>query len=277
MLGSFMHRLGVCSWSLRPQGPQDLVEKVRATGLSACQLALDPIRTRRWGEAELREALVASGIAVLSGMIEMQGEDYSTLESIRTTGGVRPDRTWNANLAAAREDAALAERLGISLVTFHAGFLPHEPAALERAAMLARVRDVARVFAGRGIRVALETGQESAPTLLPVLEELADAGVGVNFDPANMILYGMGDPVAALRELGAYVRQVHVKDARPAAQPGTWGTEVPVGSGAVDWQQFFATLARVQPGVALLIEREAGDRRVEDVRTAKALVESLLR
>ncbi|MBM4109283.1 MAG: sugar phosphate isomerase/epimerase [Phycisphaerae bacterium] len=268
-----MPRLGVCSWSLRPSGPEELVAGVRACGLGGVQLALDPLRTGAWDTARTRRALADARIAVLSGMMAMEGEDYSTLESIRATGGVRPDATWGANLEAARANADLAAGLGLTLVTFHAGFLPHDPADRERGVMLDRLRTLSGVFVARGVGVALETGQESAPTLLAVLRDLGPGVAGVNFDPANMILYGMGDPVEALRLLGPHVRQVHVKDADPSPTPGQWGTERVVGTGAVDWPRFFGTLRGVAPGVDLVIEREAGPTRAEDIRTARALVE----
>ena len=262
--------IGVCSWSLRASGPAELAERVRACGLAAVQLALDPLRTGAWDEAGTRRALEQAGIEVLSGMMGMRGEDYSSLASIRATGGVRPDRHWAANLAAARENARLARRLGLRLVSFHAGFLPHDPSDPERAVLIDRLRAVAEAFGAEGVEVALETGQEDAETLAGVLAELG--AVGVNFDPANMLLYGMGDPVQALARLAPWVRQIHVKDARRSAAPGEWGTEVPVGQGEVDWQAFFAVLRERGLAVDLVIERESGDDRTGDVRAARALV-----
>jgi sugar phosphate isomerase/epimerase len=138
--------------------------------------------------------------------------------------------------------------------------------------MVARLREVADLFAARGVRVAFETGQEAADTLLGALEEIAHPNVGVNFDPANMILYGMGDPVAALRALAAHVRQVHVKDAVSTDVPGTWGREVVAGTGAVDWKAFLAEVRRLPRAVDLVIEREAGPTREADIRAAAALV-----
>ena len=265
-------RLGVCSWSLRPRSVEELVDSVRATGLSAVQLALEPIRSGMHPLDEVHAALGAAGIRILSGMMETVGEDYSTLESIRRTGGVVPDETWEANLVVAEECARIAEVLGITLVTFHAGFIPHDAADPRHGVLAERIRQIARVFALRGARVALETGQETADTLAELLAELGDTGVGVNFDPANMILYGMGDPVQALRRLAPWVRQVHIKDAVPSERPGEWGTEVPVGEGDVDWAAFFEALRDTGLRVDLVIEREAGDRRVEDVRRAREVV-----
>jgi sugar phosphate isomerase/epimerase len=263
-----MPRIGVCSWSLQPPSASDLASLVRETGLAAVQLALDPIRTGAWDEASTVDALRAGGISILSGMIGAKGEDYSTLDTIRRTGGLRPDEHWKANLAAAQASAAVAQRLQIGLVTFHAGFLPHHPGDPERRVMLDRLRTVARVFAERGVSVALETGQESSETLVGVLEDLADAAVGVNFDPANIILYGMGEPAAALVRLSPWVRQVHIKDATPTPIPGTWGTEQVVGRGAVQWPEVFRVLREKCPEANLVVEREAGEQRVQDVKTA---------
>ena len=266
-------RVGVCSWSLQASNPTQLVERVRATGCNAVQLHLDPLRTSQWSTEDTTAALRDANIAILSGMMTTEGEDYTTLESIARTGGVRPDETWPANLEIAKADAELAQALGIKLVTFHAGFLPHDPADPERTKLLERLRPVAAIFPAAGVRLGLETGQETAATLTAALDELDHPAVGVNFDPANMILYAMGDPTHALNTLAPRVIQVHIKDATPTATPGTWGAEVPAGEGAVDWQGFFAVLAERLPNLDLLIEREAGDNRVEDIATARALIE----
>jgi sugar phosphate isomerase/epimerase len=142
--------------------------------------------------------------------------------------------------------------------------------------MLSRLRELVERFAVHGVHVALETGQESAETLLAVLEDLDRKDVGVNFDPANMILYGMGEPVNALASLAGHVRQIHIKDAVTADVPGTWGREVAVGSGDVDWPAFFATMRKCGITCDLMIEREAGTNRPTDIRRARELVESLI-
>ncbi|MFG0330202.1 MAG: sugar phosphate isomerase/epimerase family protein [Phycisphaerales bacterium] len=268
-------RLGVCSWSLRPDSPADLVAKVRETGLDAIQLALDPIRSGAWSYDETVATLRDSGITILSGMMGMAGEDYTSLDSIKRTGGVRPDATWPANLAATNGNAELAKRLEIPLVTFHAGFIPHDTRDSEHTKMIERLRKIAGAFDRHGVRVAFETGQETADTLLAALDELERPEVGVNFDPANMILYGMGDPVEALRRLAPRVAQIHIKDANPSKLPQTWGSEVVVGTGAVDWPAFFEVVRDERIDCDLVIEREAGDSRVADIIAARKLVESL--
>ncbi|MHC5210294.1 MAG: sugar phosphate isomerase/epimerase family protein [Planctomycetota bacterium] len=267
-----MTRLGVCSWSLQPATPAHLVESVRETSLTGVQLALDPLRIGHWSEQETRDALETAGIAVLSGMACMHGEDYSTIQRIRETGGLRPRRHWRRNLRASRDNAALAARLGVRLVSFHAGFLPEDAADPERTRLLKRLEAVTDAYAEAGVSVALETGQESAATLLAVLTDLARPTLGVNFDPANMLLYGTGDPVEALAALRPHVLQMHVKDARSSGVAETWGTEVPVGEGEVDWPAVLHLLRSDGPPCDLLVEREAGTERVADVRRAVALL-----
>ena len=270
-------RIGVCSWSLRPKSIEDLAELVAQCGVNGVQLALDPIRTGQtgWDEGQIRRVLDAAGIEIFSGMMGTAGEDYSTLETIKLTGGVRPDEHWDANLGAAAANADLASRLGMGLVTFHAGFIPHEAADPLREVMIDRLRQIVDVFGGVGVEVAFETGQETAATLLDALAALERPGAGVNFDPANMNLYGMGDPVEALEKLAGDVKQIHIKDAVLAPEPGTWGSEEAVGEGAVDWDGFFGVVRKVGLACDCVIEREDGESRVEDVIKARSLVERL--
>ncbi|HTF89721.1 MAG TPA: sugar phosphate isomerase/epimerase family protein [Planctomycetota bacterium] len=266
-------RVGACSWSLQARDPAELARLLGEIGVDCVQLHLDPLRTGAWSEAQTLRSLAESGIEVRSGMMSMEGEDYSTLESIRNTGGVRPRSTWDKNRVAAEGNAKLARRFGIDLVTFHAGFLPHDRRGAEREVLLSRLRELADIFSEQGVRVGFETGQESAATLLEVLADLGRDTAGINFDPANMILYAMGYPVSALRELASRVLQIHVKDARATKVAGTWGEEVRVGEGQVDWTAFFAVVREQDIRVDWMIEREAGSQRVADMRAARELLE----
>src|ERR1700722_10895878 len=120
-------KLAVCSWSLRPTDPLNLIEQLQAIGIQRVQIALDPLREQPevWGV--LPELCAKHGITFVSGMFGTIGEDYSTLESIKRTGGVVPDATWEQNWRNIQSIASIAQNLGLKLVTLHAGFLPHEP------------------------------------------------------------------------------------------------------------------------------------------------------
>ena len=244
-------------------------------GLSRVQLALDPLRDDPavWGRSP--QLFQQAGITIVSGMFGCVGEDYSTLDTIRVTGGIAPDSTWAQNRKNIQTTVALTQRLGLKLVTFHAGFLPHDPQHPNFAKLKQRLSEVAELFSARGIAVGLETGQETAPVLADLLQHLDRPNVGVNFDPANMLLYDKGNPIEALRTLGPWIRQVHIKDALRTKVAGTWGEEVMAGTGEVDWPAFFATLQEVGFNGDLCIEREAGDHRVADIRAAREMAEKI--
>jgi L-ribulose-5-phosphate 3-epimerase len=269
-------RLGVCSWSLEPTSADDLMKKLAETGILRTQIALDSIRENKGGAwTDVAGKAKARGVTLVSGMMGTIGEDYTTLESIRRTGGVVPDATWPENWKNIQADADLAAKLGLKLVTFHAGFLPHEETDPTFAKLQERLRKIADAFQARAIALGMETGQETPDTLAAFLRKLDHKNVGVNLDPANIILYDKGDPVAAIKVLGPWLKQCHIKDAVRTKVPGQWGQEVVLGTGQVDWKAFFAALQAAGFTGNLCIEREAGNQRVADVRTAREYLERL--
>ena len=272
-------QIGVCSWSLQATGPQDLAEKVNALGLKKVQLGLTPHRDDPGTWEGVQEILAESGISIVSGMFATFGEDYTTPDTIRRTGGVVPDADWDENFELAKAAAATAKAMGLTQVSTHAGFLPHEPTDLDFEKLSLRVAQLAEVFAEAGASLLLETGQETAETLLMFLDEIGKRGVqnlGVNFDPANMILYDMDDPTDALRRLVPHVQQVHVKDANRTTVKGQWGEEVVVGTGQVDLAEFVRILAEADFDESYIFEREAGDDRVGDITQGIAALKAAM-
>lgn len=267
------HDIGVCSWSLQPKDSADLVARVKELGLGHVQLALEPLlflddKRKHFELGQLRGA----GTRLTAGMISFPGEDYSTIDTIRRTGGYVPDDRWELRKRVSEQAAALGAELGLTAVTTHVGFIPRKgEAGYDK--MLGRVREVAAAFGRHGIELGMETGQEPAGELLEFLTDLDTPNVFVNFDPANMILYGAGDPIDAIRTLGRHIRHVHVKDGTASARPGEdWGEEVPFGTGQVGPQRFLAALRGIGYRGPLAVEREAGSQRMADV---KAAVEAL--
>ena len=151
-------RLAVCSWSLQPETPEALVSQLREIGIPRVQIALDPLRENPsvWGKTA--ELFAAEGIEIVSGMFGTIGEDYSSLDTIRETGGVVPDEHWEANWSNIQIVADIATRLGLKIVTFHAGFLPHEEIDPGFTKLLNRIMQIADVFDASGIDLGFETG-----------------------------------------------------------------------------------------------------------------------
>jgi L-ribulose-5-phosphate 3-epimerase len=270
-------RLSVCSWSLQPANVDDLIKGMREIGLARVQLALEPLVSPAAGWSDAIAKLRDAGILIASGMMSCVGEDYTTIESIHRTGGVVPDVTWPDTWANFRKVAPIAATNGIRLVTLHAGFIPDDEDSFLFAKLVKRIAQISALFSEYGVRTGLETGQERAKTLLRFLQNVSEFDVGVNFDPANMLLYGSGDPIDALRHLLPFVKQVHIKDAKRSPSPGVWGEEVVVGTGEVNWGEFFDVLDRGKFSGNLAIEREAGNNRAGDIRTAKEFLATIVK
>ena len=272
---SLTEHLAVCSWSLQPKNPGQLIDNLKEIGLSNVQIALDPIRAQPdvWGN--ILPLFRENALTMVSGMMVTEGEDYSTMETIKKTGGIVPDETWDENWKNFQANAALAQQLGVKLVTLHAGFMPEDKRDPLYKKLADRLTVTADLFADHGIDLGLETGQETAGHLLEFLESMNRDSLGVNFDPANMILYDKGDPIEALRALAPWIKQCHIKDATKTKEPGTWGAEVATGSGEVDWRAFFKTVRDIGYQGIFAIEREAGDQRLADIKTARQHVERI--
>ena len=275
MAGVEAERIGVCSWSYqRPL--REVADEMAKIGVKGIDLALTPFVAPdgRHGVEEGEEALAFAKAQFASGawrlfatMISFPQEDYSTLDTIRKTGGVVPDDCWPRNREIAAAAAELSGTLGAPYMLFHAGFLDESnPAAY--AAYVERVSFVRDACARAGVQLILESGQETAEDLARFLRDVP--GLYVNFDPANMILYGKGRPMEALETLVPWIRKIHVKDADATAVPGTWGTERPWGEGQVGGAAFIDALNGLGFTGNLTIEREGGDDRVGDIARAAA-------
>jgi sugar phosphate isomerase/epimerase len=200
-------------------------------------------------------------------MIDFPQEDYSTLESIKITGGIVPDDCWQQNRRLFEGAVEVTAELGVEYLSMHAGFIDlDDPQYAQK--ITNRIKSLADAAAKKNITLLMETGQETAEELSNFLEALNHPSVGVNFDPANMILYDKGDPVEALRLLAPWIRHVHIKDAIKTQNPGTWGQEVPWGSGQVDPDTFLTALKSIGFKGALAVERESGDDRLGDIKLA---------
>lgn len=266
-------RLGVCSWSFCL--PMDAVAaEMKKMGLRNINLALQPFlegderhgKAEGAGARERVEARLASGEWRISAtMISFRHEDYTTLDSIRKTGGIVPDEHWEASRALIARAAKLTGEWKVPYMMMHAGFLDEsDKAAFDK--YLYRIKTIRDICAKENVRLILETGQETADDLakfMPLVE-----GVGVNFDPANMILYNKGVPVDAVRTIAPWIRHMHIKDAKYTKVPGTWGEEVPWGEGEVNASLLLKTLEEVGYNGVFAIEREGGKNRVADIAAA---------
>jgi sugar phosphate isomerase/epimerase len=192
--------------------------------------------------------------AVFAGF---EGESYADIPTVVRCVGLVPAATRTERVKELKEIADFAKLLECSVVGLHIGFVPHDRSEPLYQEMITVTRDVCDHLKRNGQALHLETGQESADTLVAFIGDVGRDNLFINFDPANMILYGSGEPIAALKKVGRWVRSVHCKDGKWAKHPGEeWGQEVPLGQGDVGIENYLRTLREVGYQGPLTIERE---------------------
>lgn len=213
-------------------------------------------RTQANADAFLKK-LEQYGITLTAVFGGFEGEGYADIPTVSRTVGLVPPETRAARTQELKEIADFAKLLGCSVVGLHLGFIPHDRNEPLYREVLDVTRDVCDHLGTNGQALHLETGQETAEGLLQFIQDVERNNLFINFDPANMILYGTGEPIEALKMVGRYVRSVHCKDGKWAQNPGKeWGREVPLGEGDVGIENYLRTLSEIGYDGPLTIERE---------------------
>lgn len=207
--------------------------------------------------AEFLARLREYGLRLTAVFGGFDGESYADIPTVVRTVGLVPRETRAARVAEMKAIADFARLLACDVVALHLGFVPHDAQDPLYAEVLDVTRDVCDHCQRNGQSLHLETGQEPADALERFITDVARPNLFINFDPANMILYGAGEPIAALKQLGRWVRSVHCKDGTWAARPGVdWGREMPLGEGDVGIENYLRTLQEIGYTGPLTIERE---------------------
>ena len=207
--------------------------------------------------ARFLEKLNQLGIKLTCVFGGFDGESYADIPTVEKTVGLVPKETRAARLQEMKEISDFTKLLGCNVIGLHIGFVPHDTTSDDYGKVVEVAQQLCDHAKANGQSVHLETGQETAENLLKFLEDTQRDNLFINFDPANMILYGTGQPIEALKKVGKYVRSVHCKDATWSDQPGkTWGCEVPLGQGQVGMEDYLRTLLEIGYTGPLTIERE---------------------
>ena len=246
------------------------LEKAVQSGVSVIQLKV-PHATNRTEEnaQKILELLKKHNIRLVCVVAGFAGESFRTIPITRETVGLVPEKMRKERFEEFKSISDYAKRLGAPSVQCHLGFIPEDTSSKEYKDVVQMTRDACDYVFDNGQGFNLETGQETGAALLQFIQDVNRLNLYVNFDPANMILYGTGDPNEALRLVGAFVRSTHCKDARWAKLPGKeWGEEVLFGTGDVNAPLFLEILRSFNYDVPLIIEREnkeSPEKQYEDV------------
>ncbi len=259
------------------EDPQGSLKRLENLGFTNAQVTAPPEDFfKEPKRKELIDIVRKSKVKITTMFAHFRGESYADLPTIRGTVGLVPPQYREKRIKKALEISDLAKELGINKVAAHIGFIPEDPKDPNYKPLVEAVSKIADKCAENGQDFCLETGQETAPTLLRFIKDVNRDNLKVNFDPANMILYGSGDPIEALELLGRYVVGVHAKDGKWPTKEGTLGTEYLLGQGDVGIERLIKKLKEIGYTGALTIEREiTGERQIKDALAAKKLLERL--
>ncbi|MDQ6698620.1 MAG: sugar phosphate isomerase/epimerase [Acidobacteriota bacterium] len=271
------HELGVMFWGNKD--PVETLRELKSLGVRCGQLGVSGEMDLTGAAAAWKRALDGEDFTVYTVFCAFTGESYADIPTVQRTVGYIPQSTRAEREARTLEISDFAAELGVPSIATHVGFVPEDDGDPDYVAVREMVRRICDHAEEHGQTFALETGQEKAEALLHFLHDVNRPNLGINFDPANMILYGTGDPIEALGVLAAHVLSVHVKDGDwpPKDVAGALGSEKPLGQGAVGMERFLEQLDKIGYKGPLTIEREAEDpvQRIKDIKMGIGLLESL--
>lgn len=257
--------------------PAEIVESVVSLGVRCGQLGLH-------GEADLgaasrslwQTAISANSLTVVTAVVSFSGESYADVEAVERTVGYLPTATRAEREQRTFEVSDFAAELSIPGLAAHIGALPENTKDPDYVAIRDLVRRICDRCANHDQTFALETGQEPAEGLRQFILDVDRPNLGVNFDPANMVLYGSGEPMSALETVRDWVISVHCKDGVAPTEPGQLGSETPLGQGEVGMERYVRKLSAIGYRGPLVIEREiVGEAQRADIRHAVALLNQL--
>ena len=255
--------------------PAKALEKVRDLGIPTAQIYVEEFFPELAGK--LRAALDAYKIEATSVVVGGPGKEAWNFYEGPQTIGLVPRATREARAAHIQKASDFAKACGVAAVQTHCGFLPEDPNDALYKETVAVLRELANYSKANGQNFRYETGQETPITLVRTIEDVGVDNQGVNFDLANLILYGKANPVDAIEILAPYVQGIHAKDGLWPTNPKELGQEVPIGKGKVDFPRIIARLKEIHYQGAVTIEREiSGAQQIEDVRAAKGYLEKLI-
>lgn len=260
------------------EGPEHAIDKVHRLGFPTCQVScwreehLDDAIAQR-----LHQAAAQHQVAITTIWAGLPGRHVWDFLEGPTTIGLVPAATRAERLAVLKRSADFAHKVGVPSITTHVGFIPENPTDPNYPPVVEALQAIAQHCAKLGLAFWFETGQETPITLLRTIHDIGTDNLGINLDPANLLMYGKANPVDALDVFGPYVRGVHAKDGEYPTNGRRLGVEKPLGEGRVNFPALLAKLKALGFSGALTIEREiTGPQQIADIQKAKHLLAALL-
>ena len=254
------------------------IKEVHDHGFNVCQLTCWDIDMLDENTAALvKAALEKYGVRISTIWCGWNGPRAWNFTEGPLTLGLVPAAFRFERLNNLKKGSDFAKMLGVDKLATHVGFIPEDMNSTNYRELLAVLKDIVAYCKKNGQSFLFETGQETPVTLLRTIEDIGSDNVGINLDPANLILYGKGNPVDALDVFAKYVKDFHAKDGLYPTDGKRLGKEVRVGEGKADFPRLIQKLKDCGYDGTLIIEREiSGEQQAKDIQLTKEYLSSLI-
>ncbi len=269
-IGVFIHSTGI-------EDPFESIKTIKEWGFRCTQLGVVPPEFYTDENAKkVLAAMAETGVESVGFFVGFPGESYASMQDVGETVGFAFPEKLSERMDIMRAAIDFAAKCRQPGVLVHMGFLPDDQSSPIYKQMWDAMCTCADECRKHKMFMGLETGQEQADHLAAFLKSLGRDNVYINFDPANLILYGKDNPVEAFKRIGQHVISCHAKDGVWPTEEGQLGSEMPLGEGQVSIPDFVQALKEMYFKGPIVIEREAGDDRKGDIFKARELLEKAI-
>lgn len=259
----------------RQENIENLLRRVVDLGFKSCQISTYVPSLYTQETADLINTYCRKyGLAVSLWWAGWPGTHHWNFVGGPASVGLVPMEYRKERCEIMKQASDFCKLIGVDRIATHAGFIPedlHDPLYVS---LVEDLKAVAAYCKKNGQLFCFETGQETPVTLLRTIQDIGYDNVGINLDPANLVMYGKGNAVDSLKVLGKYLFGVHIKDGCYPTDGKELGVEVPVGQGDVDMPRLLAAIEELGYDGPLTIEIEL-DRRMGENTPEQAIKETV--
>lgn len=193
------------------------------------------------------------------------------------TLGIVPETYRYQRMKNLMNGSDFCKKIDVQYFVTHAGYIPENPYDPSYFGIISCLKTIVNKCSENNQTFLFETGQETPVTLKRAISDIGCENIGINLDPANLVMYGKANPVDALDVFGEYVKGIHAKDGCYPTDGYNLGKEMPLGQGKVDFPKLICKLKELGYSGDITIEREiTGNQQKKDIIMAKDMLEKLI-
>ncbi|MCM8785880.1 MAG: sugar phosphate isomerase/epimerase [Candidatus Omnitrophica bacterium] len=250
--------------------------KIKMLNLSLCQIGFLAEEIENFDLENIRKKAKNYGIEIFAVFMLFKGQIFNNKDGPSTMGFVAP-KYREERLKLSFKFSDLVKEIGVKNIVCHVGFIPDDEEDPVYKSFIPVMKKIVEKCKTNGQNFLFETGQELPSTLKRTILDIGMDNVGINLDPANLILYGKANPIDAVEIFGEYVKSMHGKDGLWPNRDEYLGKEVPIGEGMVNFPVLLRRLKNKGFSGPIIIEREiSGEKQIEDIKRGIKYLEPYL-